>query len=167
MIHGAVEKLESRGSSLIVSFISSRPLGKKIAFRATAAFLLSPHYFSWMYVMCEFLGTQYVSLSKLLTVDEQDSSKGTDPRALHDSSPTLSRWTPAVDQHHVTVVLFFVGFFCCCFFLNVIKALFGLHIYLFSTRLSRNIVTTTRYFIYFYLFALPLLSSLSWKLREM
>lgn len=106
MVHGVVENIESVGSSLIVSFISPVTLGKQIAFRANIPFLFSHHYFSEFVSYVNFLGTRYVFLSKLLTLVEQDTNKRTALEALCDIHPTVNRWTPAIDQHHLTIVFF-------------------------------------------------------------
>lgn len=106
MVHGVVENIESVGSSLSVSFISPVTLGKQIAFRANIPFLFSHHYFSEFVSYVNFLGTRYVFLSKLLTLVEQDTNKRTALEALCDIHPTVNRWTPAIDQHHLTIVFF-------------------------------------------------------------
>lgn len=60
-------------------------LGKKIAYKTSTAFLYH-HYFSWICVIYEFSSHTICVLIKLLTVDEQDTIKGTQPCSLYVTS---------------------------------------------------------------------------------
>lgn len=121
MVHGVIEKSDS--NLIVYHFLAIWPQASKLLSGPTPPFSYLTIIFPEIVLHVKFLGTQYIFLPKLLTVDRQDTSSGTALQTICDIHPTLNKWTLVIDQQHLTED----------FFSNVVKAPYSSYVFSYTT----------------------------------